>query len=245
MTTEEGRNCTKCGDFKSWSEFSKNKRNSSGHTSRCKSCDHEYYKANKDKISQREAAYYENNKEKVRTRAANYYAINKDNIRKQHAKWHDSNRDSVSKRKASDRKANKEKYRERSRNYYQNKKEEILKSQSEYYRDNADILKAKRSRRRARILGAISDVGLNIPTLRKIHGDYCYFCGVLLVFEGWNQSAIDPKYATHEHLIPLSRGGNNTFDNSALSCISCNKRKHTKTAEEFMKILEKEALQND
>lgn len=37
-----------------------------------------------------------------------------------------------------------------------------------------------------------------------------------------------------EHMIPLSRGGLHAADNVCLSCGPCNRRKHTKTVEEFM-----------
>ncbi len=41
------------------------------------------------------------------------------------------------------------------------------------------------------------------------------------------------KFATHsfsvEHIKPLSKGGNNNFDNLALSCQGCNNHKYNKT----------------
>lgn len=37
-----------------------------------------------------------------------------------------------------------------------------------------------------------------------------------------------------DHMIPLSRGGPNTSDNLTTSCKTCNLRKHTMTAEEFL-----------
>lgn len=37
-----------------------------------------------------------------------------------------------------------------------------------------------------------------------------------------------------DHRLPLSRGGGDTPDNLALACRSCNQRKHTLTAEEFI-----------
>jgi 5-methylcytosine-specific restriction endonuclease McrA len=37
-----------------------------------------------------------------------------------------------------------------------------------------------------------------------------------------------------DHMIPLSRGGANDWSNLAVTCVSCNRRKHANTAEEFM-----------
>lgn len=40
-----------------------------------------------------------------------------------------------------------------------------------------------------------------------------------------------------EHKTPISRGGGNTFENLDVSCAGCNRRKHTKTAEEFLQCV--------
>lgn len=37
-----------------------------------------------------------------------------------------------------------------------------------------------------------------------------------------------------EHKIPLSRGGNNNYNNLGVACQSCNFKKHNKTVEEFL-----------
>lgn len=40
-----------------------------------------------------------------------------------------------------------------------------------------------------------------------------------------------------EHMIPLSREGTNNKNNLAIACPTCNRRKHTKTADEFLKAV--------
>ena len=37
-----------------------------------------------------------------------------------------------------------------------------------------------------------------------------------------------------EHKIPISRGGNNEYDNLTISCASCNLKKGSKTMSEFL-----------
>ena len=52
----------------------------------------------------------------------------------------------------------------------------------------------------------------------------CVYCGCRL----------DVETATADHIIPLSRGGANDISNIALSCRSCNSKKHDKTVAEFI-----------
>ena len=120
------------------------------------------------------------------------------------------------------------------------KNREAFEAYGKKYRsENKDKIKKYTQARRARLLGADTDVELSVLALRSIHGDLCYFCKVPMVFEGWDRYKIDPAYATHEHLQPLSRGGSNTFDNSVLCCHRCNTRKQAKTEKEFFAYLER------
>lgn len=66
--------------------------------------------------------------------------------------------------------------------------------------------------------------GYNIRNyLLEKHGRKCFYC--------------DKKVSTFEveHMIPKAKGGSNRIDNLTLSCHSCNQKKGTLTAEEFIK----------
>jgi 5-methylcytosine-specific restriction endonuclease McrA len=55
----------------------------------------------------------------------------------------------------------------------------------------------------------------------------CLYCGVSI-------ERRPTLRGTHlDHMVPLSRGGSDAAYNIAFACASCNKRKFTKTAEEF------------
>ena len=54
----------------------------------------------------------------------------------------------------------------------------------------------------------------------EIKGRQCVYCGMLA-------NCVD-------HQIPVSRGGNNAFDNLEPVCCACNSKKHDKTHEEFI-----------
>jgi hypothetical protein len=58
----------------------------------------------------------------------------------------------------------------------------------------------------------------------------CYYC----------QCDVTLENSTLDHLVPRAKKGKNTVDNIVLSCYTCNHRKGTKTAAEFLAILEAE-----
>ena len=55
----------------------------------------------------------------------------------------------------------------------------------------------------------------------------CAYCKQYLPF---NDFCID-------HVIPLARGGNNEEENLTVSCMRCNAKKHTMTADEFKAVM--------
>ena len=64
----------------------------------------------------------------------------------------------------------------------------------------------------------------DIRFLREIQQDKCAYCMVLLNGLG-----------DVDHMTPISKGGNNNFDNLALCCAKCNKEKHAKNLSEYLK----------
>lgn len=89
--------------------------------------------------------------------------------------------------------------------------------------------------RRARLAGVITDPAVNVPALREIHGDACCYCGVEMSFiRRPRGSGLAPNRATLEHILPISRGGSHTFENTALACHRCNVSKNDKTPEEWL-----------
>lgn len=62
-----------------------------------------------------------------------------------------------------------------------------------------------------------------IEPLSKLYGRACWYCGISLKA---NQLHLD-------HIQPLSKGGEDTIYNIALSCVSCNRAKWDLTLEQF------------
>jgi len=60
----------------------------------------------------------------------------------------------------------------------------------------------------------------------QVHGPNCCWCGVATKFHG---SVDEPHFATIEHLIPLSKGGENSKENRRIACWKCNQERGNDT----------------
>lgn len=87
--------------------------------------------------------------------------------------------------------------------------------------------------RRARMAAVDYDPGITDTSLRKIHGDNCCYCGVLMDFKRGKRGSIKPTRATIEHILPISKGGAHTWANTTLACHQCNVSKNARTIDEW------------
>ena len=90
-------------------------------------------------------------------------------------------------------------------------------------------------RRKARKLNTVVEKGISILSLKKKHGTKCYYCGKEMDFKKGIGRKFNNDMATIEHLIPLARGGEHTFENTVLACRFCNISRGAKSQEEFEK----------
>jgi 5-methylcytosine-specific restriction endonuclease McrA len=114
---------------------------------------------------------------------------------------------------------------------YEARKEQNIERRRKWRNDHKEHCAAynmtSKHLRRARELGApVND--LTAAQWRKIKLDAngrCHYCGETVAL------------LTRDHAIPLVRGGSNTASNIVASCLTCNKRKGTRTADEFTEYL--------
>ena len=71
MSTE--KRCSKCGEVKPVSEFSKHAAHKDGLKSQCKACCSKYYQENKEERAKWDEQYYQENKAKILSRNKRYY----------------------------------------------------------------------------------------------------------------------------------------------------------------------------
>lgn len=143
-----------------------------------------------------------------------------------------------------------EKKRESDRRYYEQNKERVQAihkrwreehSTPEFYKQKRERFKetnpvrfavgrrALYSNRKAKVLNIRGKLGTQeLMDLFETHEWKCFYCKVQLNHEN----------ITVDHKIALSKGGENHISNIVPSCQTCNKRKATKTPEEFLGTLD-------
>ena len=140
------KKCTKCGEVKSLDEFYNAKKGKHGKQFRCKDCDKEYYKSNKEKIKEYNKKYKQDNKEKIKEYNKEYY------------------------------KNNKEKLSDLQKIYCKNKKESISNNKKRYYIENKYYInkrtnKGFKQRMNTDIIFKLKhNIGCNIRTSLKKNG---------------------------------------------------------------------------
>lgn len=120
------------------------------------------------------------------------------------------------------REQNRDKERARNRKRYTQHPDKVKEANKQWADRNPIKILAKLHRRRARKHGAIgTHTEMDIIILRINQHGKCAYCSQPL-----------KKYHV-DHVIPLSRGGSDDFDNLALACPHCNQSKGNKLLSEW------------
>lgn len=87
----------------------------------------------------------------------------------------------------------------------------------------------RRNRNRSeRFKAAVVDWSITIDKLIDRDGMACYICGKRTTFSDKRWGKWGPDYPSIDHVIPLSRGGNHSWENVRLCCGMCNAEKGTR-----------------
>lgn len=142
-----------------------------------------------------------------------YYEENRETILEYGRRYHEENRAAQLESMARWRENNLERHRENARRYYREHPE-------------ASRVAGSRYRHHKRTLQGEPYGIAEMKRMYQQQGGRCYYCR-------------SPLFGVYhiEHKRPLSRGGLDCLYNIVLSCPTCNLRKYTKTAEEFMLLV--------
>lgn len=93
------KQCSKCIQFKDFSEFNKNKNSKDGFSVHCKSCrkvaSKKYYKKNKECISRRKKLWVENNQDHVKEKRKKYYLDNREKLLNKQNQYYEENKEII------------------------------------------------------------------------------------------------------------------------------------------------------
>lgn len=216
-----------------------NTRINSKGTRRCRTCqqelDRKYYATNVEKCRESRREYRASNPEKIRERNRKYRAANREKVQEKKREYYAANTEKV---RATVRKhyaAHSDKIREKNRQYYEQNVEEIRERRRKHREENpkkyAEIDRAHRRKREALKKSQIGlwDEDWFIERQLWLYQDgKCAYCQTNISYP------TQPERTFHlEHCTPLSRQGKHCATNVVLSCVPCNLKKGTKTAEEF------------
>lgn len=223
MDSVSQKQCSKCGEWKDKSEFHKQAGKKDGTRPRCKSCtredlrnwratnnerarerDKDWYHQNPEKRRANSKRYRENNLVKILEKGRRYYQDNAEKIKKHVLEWQKKFPEKVNKKNSKWIKAHPEKRLARARHHRENNRDKYT-----WYTKNRKALQ--------------KSAGVNITpaqweSLKKFYNYTCLRCG---------RKEPDIKL-THDHVIPLSKGGLNALENSQCLCKSCNSSKGAK-----------------
>jgi len=161
-----------------------------------------YREENKEYTKEYDRKYYIENKKKKREYEKKYSYDNKEGLRKYYKKYRENIK-------------NKNIAREYKKKYYIKNKEKIKKYISNWAKtDNGRISRKKADHKRSSLLkNSLFD--LTNKDIKKIfkRDVVCVYCN------SFNRLSLD-------HIIPVSKGGDTTFNNIVLACHSCNSSKN-------------------
>ncbi len=160
------------------------------------------------------------NPEKIRKAQRARYAAKKDEMLAYAAAWRDANRDRLREIHRAWRAANPDRVRQSSRKWYYANPKRAQSFTNAWIAANPERAKeikvAKGQRRRALLCGAAGIFTLADWRSLVARSRLCYWCG-----RRWTKI----YRPTHDHIIPLSKGGSNSPENSVCACKECNSRK--------------------
>ena len=175
----------------------------------------------KEYIAKQKKQYNQEHKEHIAKTKKQYRQDNKEYFSRYHKQWCKDNPDYA-------------------KQYRQEHKEHYVEIRKQWRKDNPDYTKryyqtpiGKASRKAVDHNRRILEKGLTKETVQQVYEDNIKKYGTLTCIL-CNKSIKFGKDSL-EHLMPLSRGGTNDYDNLGIAHRSCNSQKHIMTLEEWNK----------
>lgn len=120
-----------------------------------------------------------------------------------------------------------ERRRARARAYRAENRDKIAAKNKRHREENPDLYRQYCRNRRARRAEAVGTFSCeDLATIRRAQRDRCAYCRQAL------KGAGEP-----DHIIAIAAGGTNLPSNIQMTCRPCNRKKHSKSPEEFARLM--------
>lgn len=222
---EGHKRCTTCGEVKSLDDFAIDRSRPDGYGYRCAECQRAYkrkYQAeNRDSIKAKKRTYHQANRQRILEQRRGYREARRQELREKARVYRAANIERIKEWQRVYRLVNGERLRQyqKSVNY---RERERYATDPEY----RDRCRGYCQNRRARKLAAfVEDVSLDV--LYRRDQRTCSIC----------HKKIARCDATVDHIVPLSKGGKHSYQNTALACKSCNFSKSNRVVMQQMRLL--------
>lgn len=183
----------------------------------------EYYAANREKRKQSSRASYAKNREK---RQAHDKRRDADPIRKAqkleiHRNWRAKNPQKLREYDIAYRAKHGEKRREYERSYRAKNTDRVREAYARWLakEKSRDTILNNYQRRRARKAAVANTLTAADRRTLITRSKHCHWC---------KKPFTKSRRPTHDHVVPISKGGTNTIENSVCACKTCNSRKHAR-----------------
>jgi len=236
--------CSRCKKEKPETEFYKANSTKTGFVGKCKMCcrawhkahrqnnidkfkakNNAYYKANKEKCLARNKIYREHNKEKKKAMDRAYYIKNKEKHLLKSKAYHAANKEKCSAISRNYQKTHKDKHNECNRLYHKRNKDKIkalrLANKDKrkiYVRENADKFRGYCRKRQSLKRGNIYEPYINNYIFER-DGWICQLCGQKI---NRRLKYPNPRSKSIDHIVPLSKGGDDSPTNVQATHLRCN-----------------------
>ena len=172
----------------------------------------EWYRKNKEAVKKRTAAYQREHKKKARLYRARYRARHAEKVHAAQSKYQKEHRPHLRAYAARYLNAHPEKHKAYQAAYRRTHRRECAMRKAAWAIAHADKRAEAQAKRQALKRGADKAETIRRKIVYERDGGRCHVCGRKVRPARWHL----------DHLLPLSKGGNHTYSNVAVSCPKCN-----------------------
>jgi hypothetical protein len=193
-----------------------NRRHYKAHAEERSSRSRRYYEAHAEEIRERARLYYEAHAEEVRPVVRRYQEAHAEEISLRKRRYYEAHAEEISDRTRRHYEAHAEEISDRTRRWAKANPEKVAKYKRFWAKANPEKVAAVLRRRRARKAAAPGTFTAEDWRALVAHSPRCHWC---------KKSFTSKRRPTHDHVIPLSKGGADDISNSCCACKGCNSGK--------------------